>query len=334
MRNARSPDHPMIDLCATSQIPLSFDRRRLGTVAMPSPLALLALLSVIVMAALIGAAGLRFGVAPAMRVGCLLVSSVAIQGMLNFVDRPYAARLKAAISAMTLFVVFCLTGAIASYAVATLTTGYYDWQLQHIDTFLRFNWIAVYAFTAAHPALQLLGVAAYRLIYVIPAMLLGFWAFTGEQRRSNEFLFDFWCCAVTTLVFFTLMPAAGPLAYLWHGAIPYMPDSELCQPQLITALRIGEAKSIDVGHLCGLVSAPSFHAVAAALYFRYAFKAAPLKWPIIILTTAMFLSTPVEGTHYLVDLLLGVVVAVIVMGIVEYAVRGYRINRPLTLSLQ
>ncbi len=323
MRNAGSPDRLMTDLHDALQPPLSFDRRRLVTVTKPSPLTLLALLSVAAMAAVVAAAGLRLGVAPAMRLGFFLASSVAVQRILNYVDRPYAARLKAAISAMTVFAVFCLTGAIASYAVAALTTGYYDWQLQRVDTFFQFNWIAVYAFTAARPALQLLGVAAYRLIYVIPAMLLGYWALTGEQRQSNKFLFEFWCCAVATLVLFTMMPAAGPLAYLWNGAIPYMPDSELCQPQLITALRTGEAKTIDVGHLCGLVSAPSFHAVAAALYFRHAFKAAHLKWPIIILTTTMFLSTPVEGTHYLVDLLLGVVVAAIVMGIVEYVVCGY-----------
>lgn len=34
-----------------------------------------------------------------------------------------------------------------------------------------------------------------------------------------------------------------------------------------------------------------------------------LRWPVLALNTAMLLSTPVEGTHYLIDILLGTIVA-------------------------
>ena len=121
---------------------------------------------------------------------------------------------------------------------------------------------------------------------------------------------------------YALMPAVGPFSFLWHGAIPYMPESEQWQQGLIPALRDHSVRVIDLAHLRGLVSAPSFHTAAAVIYIRAAWPIRSLRWPVLALNAAMLLSTPVEGTHYLADMLIGAAVATAMLYLVERVARA------------
>lgn len=286
---------------------------------LPSPLAILIFVNAAVVSLLLWISGMRVdGASTALIFGllCLSLVSTLANGKLPW---RHEASVRAAISAMSIFAAIALTGAMASYPVAALTAGYHDQALNRIDNFLGFDWVAAYSVVAAHPSLQVLGVLAYRSIYVTPVLLLVYWALTNQQHVSNRFLFEFWLAVVITLSLFFFMPAQGALAYLWHGSIPYMPDSRLCQPELIPELRLEKIRAIGMGELCGLVSAPSFHAAAAVLYFRSGFRAGWMKWPVLVLSTAMLAATPVEGTHYLIDLIIGMSVAAFVLSIVELA---------------
>lgn len=229
----------------------------------------------------------------------------------------HAAALRDGAGYYAVFTVIALTGAVASYPLAALTHGYADATLQRIDGALGFDWLAWYRTVADHRPLQLLGVACYESIYLTPAILLGWFARTGQRREAHRFLAGFWLAAVLTLALFTLMPAIGPLSYLWRGAVPYMPVSETWQSNLIPALRAHAIHHIDLGALHGLVSAPSFHAAAGTLYWRTIWRTPPLRRWLTWLVAAMLLATPVEGTHYLIDLIIGAAVAMLAVEIVD-----------------
>ena len=47
------------------------------------------------------------------------------------------------------------------------------------------------------------------------------------------------------------------------------------------------------------------------MYIAAAWPMARLRWPVLVLTSAMLLATPVEGTHYLADMLAGAAVAMV-----------------------
>jgi hypothetical protein len=187
----------------------------------------------------------------------------------------------------------------------------HDATLQRIDELLGFDWLAWYRLVADHRALQWLGLAAYRTIYLTPAVLLGFYAWKGDKAAAHRFLMTFWLAAMLTLMLYPLMTAVGPLSFLWHGPLPYLPESEEWQAALIPALRAHQVHVVDLAQLRGLVSAPSFHTVAAVLYLRAAWPHRELRAPLFALNGAMLLSTPVEGTHYLIDMILGAVVAIV-----------------------
>jgi len=215
-----------------------------------------------------------------------------------------------AIDHVGLFSLICLVGALASYPLAANTQGFEDFALERTDRLLRFNWISWYDFVAAHPWLQLAGSIAYQSIFVTPAILLGYYAYTGRRAEARLFIASFWLAAVATLILFPLTPAEGPLAYLWHGRIPYMPQSALYQSQVIPLLRHHEVHSVAVTSIHGLVCAPSFHTVSAVLYIVAAWQIPRLRWPLLALNVAMLLATPVEGTHYLTDMIVGALVAI------------------------
>ncbi|KQS04495.1 hypothetical protein ASG11_09740 [Sphingomonas sp. Leaf357] len=217
-----------------------------------------------------------------------------------------------------IFIAIALMGAISCYPVSALTHGYADAKLQAVDALLHFDWLAWYTTVAASPTLQILGTAAYRSIFITPAVLLAYYAVTAQRAEAHRFIFTFWLAAIITLSLFAFMPAVGPFSYLWHAAIPYMPESELWQPDLIPQLRAHTVHVVDLGQLRGLVSAPSFHACAGTLYAAAAWRVARLRWPLIAVNGAMLLSTPVEGTHYLSDILLGMSVAVAALLIVHH----------------
>ena len=249
---------------------------------------------------------LTFGTAWAMRDGATRLRRTLRDGALDY----------------GVFSLLALMGAVASYPVAALSHGFVDGTLQRIDAAFRFDWLSWYEVVAAHPALQWLGRLAYQSIYLSPAMLLGWFAITRRRDRARAFLAGFWLAAVITLTLFAAMPAAGPLAREWHGVIPYMPDSALWQPELIPALRDHALRRVDLGELRGLVSAPSFHTAAAVLYMRAAWPIARLRWPLLLLNAAMLLATPVEGTHYLADMMLGALVAAVSITALEALAGG------------
>ena len=212
-----------------------------------------------------------------------------------------------------LFTALCLVPAIGSYPVAALSHGFVDAALQRTDEALGFDWLAWYDITAAHPWLQYLGRAAYQSIFVSPAILLVHYAREQRQREAARFLATVWLAAVLTLTLFRFMPAIGPFAYLWHGAAPYMPISELWQPQVIPALRDHSQHAIDLLHIVGLVSAPSFHTAADVVLIAFAWRHPSLRLLLVPLNLIMLLSIPVEGTHYLSDMLLGAGVALVAL---------------------
>jgi hypothetical protein len=209
-----------------------------------------------------------------------------------------------------LFAVIALIGAVASYPDAAASSGFADPALAHVDRLLGFDWDSWYRIVAAHPLLQIAGRLAYLSIFVSPAILLGHYAITARKAEARTFLLAFWTATAATLLLFPCFAAVGPLAYTWHGPIPYMPVSALYQTQLIPALRSHAVTTIDAASLRGLVEAPSFHATCAILYAAFAWRERTLRWPFAALNGLMLLATPVEGTHYLVDIILGMIVGI------------------------
>ncbi|MEP6785511.1 MAG: phosphatase PAP2 family protein [Sphingomonadales bacterium] len=216
-----------------------------------------------------------------------------------------------------LFTLLSVTGALASYPIASFTHGFADAKLHAIDLALHFNWLGWYEAVVASPVLQVMGRVAYAMIYVSPAILLGYHAITDQRREARDFTAAMWLAAAITLTLYRFMPAVGPLSYLAEKPLPYVPVSDLWQSNLIPALRAHDAPVVDLGHLVGLVSAPSFHTAAAVLLMAFGLRQRRIGALLVVINLAMLWSTVVEGTHYLSDMILGAAVALVAFGTVR-----------------
>ncbi len=218
-------------------------------------------------------------------------------------------------SSVLLFVMIAL-GGVASYVAAAETRGYSDAMLDRADQLLGFNWLWFYGLVTAHPWLQRLGTLFYESIYVSPVVVLGYLAWHGQRGHARRFLLVAWIAIMLTLLLFPLFPAKGALDYLWHGgAVPYLPREGFHQDVIIEALRDRTLTTIDLAALRGVVCAPSFHTVCAVVFMVTAWPIPVLRRVIVPVNLLMLLATPVEGAHYLVDMLLGVMVALIAVAV-------------------
>jgi len=278
----------------------------------------------------------RLGIAWSEGAFAALVSVFAGLGTLRYgLRRPASEmqrRLRDGAEYLLLLLGMSAIGGIASYAAASDTHGYADALLARMDQRLHFNWLDWYTTVAAHPVLQHLGAAAYGSIYISPLTMLCVMAWQGDDVRARRFLATFWLAATLTLVLFPLFPAKGALEYLWRGPIPYMPTNGLYQGEIIPALRAHTFGSIQIGALRGLVCAPSFHTVCATLYIATALPMRRLRWALVPLNAVMLLSTPVEGTHYLSDMVIGFMVAMFALVVVRWgAERLARLADPVSI---
>lgn len=280
-------------------------------------------LSTLAVAAMIAATGQTVIFTPGSRIlfWCTAVIGITLRWLFRRPRSEGQRIARDAAESLGLFALLCLLGAVATYPIAAFSTGFHDGALERIDAMLRFDWRDWYNVVAAHRPLQRLGAAAYASIFVTPALLLGYFAWAGRQAEARRFIVAFWLAAVTTLLLFAFFPAEGPLATLWHGPIPYMPASALYQAELIPELRSRALTVINLGDLRGLVCAPSFHTSSAVLYMAAAWPFPRLRWPVVAINGAMLLATPVEGTHYLADMLFGAVVALAALAVVTALVR-------------
>ena len=156
-------------------------------------------------------------------------------------------------------------------------------------------------------------VLAYSMIawpvFGVPIVL----GWTGRYHRLQVFTLAFGIALVVTTIISTLIPAMGTYALLHFRPDPdvFTPGAYLDQLRDLPKVRDGSLRHLALTELAGIVTFPSFHAAAAALYL-WAFW--PVRWigPIAVaVNVAMLLATPIGGGHYFVDVFAGIAIAAV-----------------------
>src|SRR5450830_1443204 len=109
---------------------------------------------------------------------------------------------------------------------------------------------------------------------------------------------------VLTILVSALFPAAG--AWKHHALVGPFDMSSLSH---FEPLRDGRMRDIPLRDMQGLISIPSLHTVMAVLLV-YAMRGTGILLPVfIVVNVAMLVSTPIDGGHYLVDVIVGAALA-------------------------
>jgi hypothetical protein len=160
------------------------------------------------------------------------------------------------------------------------------------------------------------------LVYILAAgyraITLPIWAIVialplaGYYRRVAEFICAFMLALIATTCISTIVPAIGAYGALGLVASDFpniVPQGYYDTLHQAPLLRDGSLRTLDLLQLVGVLTFPSFHAVAAVLY---AWTFWPIRWlrPLNMLCNgAMLFATPVGGGHYFVDVIAGIALA-------------------------
>ncbi len=212
------------------------------------------------------------------------------------------------------FVAMAAPLSVMSYALASLGAFFplQDSTFAVIDKAIGFDWLATIAVVNDWPvALDVLK-SGYH--YTIAAVIYAL-VFLNVIKRADRVAEFFWAMMLTCIaanVLSAILPAAG--AYVWHAPSfdvrsAISADSGLWHMKHFEALRDGSFRVFDLASTEGLVTFPSYH-TAMALLIPLAMRGygpiTALAWAFAAIVVA---STVPIGGHYLIDVIVGAILA-------------------------
>ena len=224
------------------------------------------------------------------------------------------ARLASGLESTAQLIAFAAVGAPLSYlaAAAGAAIPLQDHVFDAMDRALGFDWMALLGWLNGAPVTF----TGLRLIYgtLLPQMTLAVLclAFTGRLVWLRTFMLAFIFTTLVTIALSAVLPAAG--VWLHYGLTEadarVVPVVSTVWP-VFTGLRDGSMRALVAAGAEGVITFPSLHAALAVIMIAALWPIRWLRWPILVLNVAMLAATPIDGAHYLVDVLAGVVIAVV-----------------------
>jgi hypothetical protein len=198
-----------------------------------------------------------------------------------------------------------------TYSAAATGAPMQDENLAAMDAALGFDWMAWKQAIVSDPDILYGASYLYSLLdkqtLIVGVAAVIFLRFTAFHR----FLIAWVLTATTVIACSAFAPAFA--AFYHYGVV-----EEMRQIMFVASgyIHIDQLEQVRAGapfdpyhHPVGIIAFPSFHAAGGVL-LAYLFWNLPLlRWPMLLINLGMILVTPVIGSHYLVDIIAGVIVA-------------------------
>jgi len=218
----------------------------------------------------------------------------------------------------------CFTlAAIAFTATAFVSGGhiaYYlgrdrelvDPLLSKIDAGLGFDWKAMLAWADAHPFLTDWAKTIYNSYPVEALVLLVALYLFRQAGRAQVLLTANILVLVAVHVAVVYMPAVG--TYTFYGIEPsdhphIDPEYKAVHVPEVMGLRDGSVSDVT-RVVVGIVTFPSYHAAAAVVYAWGWWGIRGVRWAALAYNGLIIAATPLHGSHYLIDCIVGIMIAV------------------------
>jgi hypothetical protein len=227
---------------------------------------------------------------------------------LGFIYTRWRPRERLADLAQTAMQLMAFFGAIGtfSYLVTASAAPLVDDALAAADRATGFDWLQWFTWVHERPIVALVLKLGYASATPQLALIPIYLALSGQAERNARLIWELMLSLAVIVPLSALFPAASAwVHYAVTDLIPavHMPD--------FTALRNGTMREISLSRMEGLITFPSFHTTLAVLFVA-ALREHRLALAIGgLVNGSMLLSIPSEGGHYLVDVIAGVLVAVV-----------------------
>lgn len=210
----------------------------------------------------------------------------------------------------TWLLLFTATAALLSNLTVTLNRPLIDPELAAFGKAVGFNWVFWHGFVSAHPWLNLFLSFLYFIALPQVAFAVVVLALLGRLERVREFVLALMIAAVMAITISALFPSSGALAY-YRPAETAPTIVDLAYKQSFFDLRAGLQKSFSLTELKGLIAFPSYHATLSVLVVLAFRGIRRFFWPLAVFNLLILASAPVEGGHFLIDVVGGTGIALI-----------------------
>ncbi len=209
-------------------------------------------------------------------------------------------------------IAFAAVGAPLSYLAASAALPLHDAAFDGIDRALGFDWNALLAVMQRWPAFHLFMRAIYLSLTLQMTAIVLLLAFTGRLAWLRVYMLAFIFAALGTIAISVVLPAEGVwLHYGLKAADPaIMPVSSTSWPVFL-GLRDGSYRLLMAVGSEGIITFPSLHSALAVILIASFWPVRIARWVSAAVNSLMLLATPIDGSHYLVDVLAGIGIAVL-----------------------
>jgi hypothetical protein len=220
-------------------------------------------------------------------------------------------RLASALESTAQLIAFSAVAAPLSYVAATASLPLQDTALAGLDRMLGFDWRGLLAVMGGRLRFfQLMHITYLSLIpqTIATVLLLGF---TGRLAWLRAYMLAFIFAALVTIAVSALLPAKG--AWLYYGitdAAGALPISHTSWP-VFFGLRDGSFRLLMGAGSEGVITFPSLHAALAVILIVALWPVPIARWIAAAVNSLMLMATPIDGSHYFIDVLAGIAIALL-----------------------
>jgi hypothetical protein len=205
---------------------------------------------------------------------------------------------------------------VLTYLCLTTNAPLADQLFDRIDKAMGFDWVAWITWVHAHKGLSLLLAVVYHSLTVQGLCCYIYNIHTRQFQRNSEIWWITFIALLVTIIGSAALPPMNP--YVYYGLVP---SDRFVHMGIFMGLRDGTLHTINLAMHEGLIQAPSFHTVLAIMvtynlrHNRYlcGFAAA--------LNSILIVACLSAGSHYLIDLPAGALVAAGTIWVVRKTVR-------------
>ncbi|MEX0344327.1 MAG: phosphatase PAP2 family protein [Rhizobiaceae bacterium] len=215
---------------------------------------------------------------------------------------------------LAMFAALAFVGTIFTYLASATDKPLIDGQLAAIDAALGFHWPSFLEAANSSPVFANSLVIAYHSLFPQFIALLLVYSTTQRVDRALEFLALLAVSFLFTAGLMVFLPTAG--AYPHFRPAPEAFEAFTARAGMwhysdLLRLRSGEPFNLLVSNAEGLVTFPSYHTVVAIMIV-YSLRLVPIAAvPAALLNATMIIGTLPEGGHHLVDVIAGLIVALV-----------------------
>lgn len=221
-------------------------------------------------------------------------------------------RLASGLASTAQVVAFAAVAAPLSYVAAASAMPLQDSLLDAMDHALGLDWRTLLQRMNEWPALFAFLRPIYLSLMVQMTLAVLCLAFSGRLVRLRVYTLAFIFAALATIAVSALLPAAGAWPHYGLTAVdsPHIVPSVQTSWPVFFGLRDGSLRLLVGAGSEGIITFPSLHATLAVILIIALWPIALLRWPVFGLNMLMLAATPIDGSHYFIDVFAGIALAV------------------------